>query len=160
MCFVFFIITTIWQASLVSQTVKNLPAMQQKKSPGEGNGNPLHYSCLKNPTDRGAWRVIVCGVAKCQARLNDPVTQPVSAAIWHRNGLFCRGGVWSSEKLNKLPIITQLRSGKAKIYRMWFVWMFQLIYWTEYIDRLCALSQLQLILSRIKILSDFPCRLL
>ena len=25
------------------------------KSPGEGNGNPLQYSCLKNPMDRGAW---------------------------------------------------------------------------------------------------------
>ena len=27
------------------------------RSPGTGNGNPLQYSCLKNPTDRGAWRV-------------------------------------------------------------------------------------------------------
>ena len=26
------------------------------RSPGEGNGNPLQYSCLENPTDRGAWR--------------------------------------------------------------------------------------------------------
>ena len=26
-----------------------------EKSPGEGNGNPLQYSCLENPTDRGAW---------------------------------------------------------------------------------------------------------
>ena len=33
-------------------------------SPGEGNGNPLQYSCLENPTDRGAWRATVCGVAK------------------------------------------------------------------------------------------------
>ena len=32
--------------------------------PGEGNGNPLHYSCLENPTDRGAWRAIVYGVTK------------------------------------------------------------------------------------------------
>ena len=34
------------------------------KSPGEGNGNPLQYSCLENPTDRGAWWVIVYGVTK------------------------------------------------------------------------------------------------
>ena len=27
-----------------------------RRSPGEGNGNPLHYSCLKNPMDRGAWQ--------------------------------------------------------------------------------------------------------
>ena len=32
--------------------------------PGEGNGNPLQYSCLANPTDRGTWRAIVYGVAK------------------------------------------------------------------------------------------------
>ena len=34
------------------------------KSPGEGNGNPFLYSCLGNPTDRGAWRARVHGVAK------------------------------------------------------------------------------------------------
>ena len=39
------------------------------KSPGEGNGNPLRYSCLKNPMDRGSWRAIVHGVAKSQTRL-------------------------------------------------------------------------------------------
>ena len=33
------------------------------RSPGEGNGNLLHYSCLENPMDR-AWRAIVHGVAK------------------------------------------------------------------------------------------------
>ena len=34
------------------------------RSPGEGNGNPLQYSCLKNPMDRGAWQVTLHGVAK------------------------------------------------------------------------------------------------
>ena len=34
------------------------------RSLGEGNGNPLQYSCLENPMDRGAWRAIVHGVAK------------------------------------------------------------------------------------------------
>ena len=34
------------------------------RSPGEGNGNPLQYSCLANPTDRGAWWVTVHGVTK------------------------------------------------------------------------------------------------
>ena len=34
------------------------------RSPGEGNGNPLQYSCLENPMDRGAWRAIVHGVAR------------------------------------------------------------------------------------------------
>ena len=34
------------------------------RSPGEGNGNPLQYSCLGNLMNRGAWRAIVHGVAK------------------------------------------------------------------------------------------------
>ena len=34
------------------------------RSPGEGNGNPLQYSCLGNPMDKGAWWTIVRGVAK------------------------------------------------------------------------------------------------
>ena len=41
------------------------------RSPGEGNGNPLQYSCLENPTDRGAWRATVHGVAKSRTRLSD-----------------------------------------------------------------------------------------
>ena len=36
---------------------------------GEGNGNPLQYSCLENPVDRGAWSVAVHRVAKCRTRL-------------------------------------------------------------------------------------------
>ena len=36
------------------------------RSPGEGNGNPLQYSCLENPMDRGAWWATVHGVAKNQ----------------------------------------------------------------------------------------------
>ena len=32
--------------------------------PGEGNGNPFHYSCLENPMDRGAWRATVHRVTK------------------------------------------------------------------------------------------------
>ena len=34
------------------------------KSPGEGNGNPLQYSCPGNPMDRGAWWATVHGIAK------------------------------------------------------------------------------------------------
>ena len=34
------------------------------RSPGEGNGNPLLYSCLGNPTARGAWWATVHGVSK------------------------------------------------------------------------------------------------
>ena len=41
------------------------------RSPGEGNGNPLQYSCLENSMDRGAWWAAVHGVAMSQTRLRD-----------------------------------------------------------------------------------------
>ena len=41
------------------------------RSPGEGNGPPLQYSCLENPKDKGAWRGAVLGVAKTRTRLSD-----------------------------------------------------------------------------------------
>ena len=44
------------------------------RSPGDGNGNPLQYSCLENPTDGGAWLASVHGVAKSQTRLSDFTT--------------------------------------------------------------------------------------
>ena len=52
--------------------VKNPPAKQktwvlslgQEKSPGEGNGNPLQYSCLGNPVDRGDWQATAQGITK------------------------------------------------------------------------------------------------
>ena len=58
--------------------IKNLPANTGDtslipglgRSTGVGNGNSLQYSYLENPTDRGAWRATVPGVAKSQTRLN------------------------------------------------------------------------------------------
>ena len=52
--------------------VKNPPAIAgdrgsvpgSGRSPGEGNDNPVQYSCLENPMDREAWQVIIHGVAK------------------------------------------------------------------------------------------------
>ena len=41
------------------------------RSPGEGNGNPLQYSCLENPMDGGAWKATVHGVAKSRTRMSD-----------------------------------------------------------------------------------------
>ena len=61
---------SLWWASLVALVVKSpstnvgdirdvgsIPGWG--RSPGEGNGNPLQYSCLGSPMDRGAWRAIV-----------------------------------------------------------------------------------------------------
>ena len=42
-----------------------------RRSPGEGNGNPLQYSCLENRMDRGAWWATVHGVAKSRTRLSE-----------------------------------------------------------------------------------------
>ena len=52
--------------------VKNLPAVQEiqvqslgrEGSPGEGNGNPLQYSCLESSMERGAWQATVHGILK------------------------------------------------------------------------------------------------
>ena len=41
------------------------------RAPGEGNGNPLQYSSLKNSMDRGTWWATVYGVTKSQTRLTD-----------------------------------------------------------------------------------------
>ena len=62
------------RTSLVAQTVKNLPTMQEtmvlflgREDPlEEGNGNPLQYSCLENSVDRGAWQATVQGFSKNQ----------------------------------------------------------------------------------------------
>ena len=71
-----------WQAvhSQLSERVSAglLPQLLQKGKEqgihtaiGEGNGNPLQYSCLENPTDGGAWRAAVRGVAQRRTRLSD-----------------------------------------------------------------------------------------
>ena len=39
--------------------------------PGGGHGNPLQYSCLENPMDRGAWQATVLGVTKSLTQLSD-----------------------------------------------------------------------------------------
>ena len=44
---------------------------RSERSPGEGNGNPLQYSCLENPMDGGAWWGTVHGAAKSQTRRDD-----------------------------------------------------------------------------------------
>ena len=68
------------KASQVALVLKNLPASARDvrnlgsipglgRSPGEENGNPFHYSYLKNPMDRGAWWAAVHRVAKSKTRL-------------------------------------------------------------------------------------------
>ena len=65
--------------SQVALLVKNLLASagdirdanlipESERSPGGGHGSPLQYSSLENPMNRGAWRAMVCRVAKSQTR--------------------------------------------------------------------------------------------
>ena len=69
---------SIWHI-VVAQTVKNLPAVQETcgsisrlgRFPGEGNDNPLQYSCLENFMDRGTWWATVHGIAKKRTRLSN-----------------------------------------------------------------------------------------
>ena len=63
----------------VAQMIKNPPASVgdpgsipgSRRSPGEGNGCPLQYSCLENPMGRGAWWTIVHEFAKSRTQLSD-----------------------------------------------------------------------------------------
>ena len=60
------------------------------KIPGEGNGNPLQYSCLRNPIDRGAWWAAVHGVTKVQTWLSN----------WaHISTCFCSKITWLENNL-------------------------------------------------------------
>ena len=63
-------------ASLVAETIQNLPAMQEtgsipelRRSPAGGNGSPLQYSSLENPMDREAWRATIHGDTQSWSRL-------------------------------------------------------------------------------------------
>ena len=74
----------------MAQSVKNPSEMQEnaykagdpgsisgsRRSPGEGNGNPLQYSCLGNPMDRGAWWATVHGVTRVRHDLATKLPPP------------------------------------------------------------------------------------
>ena len=85
---------------MVVLIVKNLPANAGDirdacsipglgRSPGEGNGNPLQYSCLENPMDRGAWWATDCGVTKSQIQLKQLSMHTQCLIIWIIPLLIC-----------------------------------------------------------------------
>ena len=67
---------TMWDPSLIPGT---------GRSPREGNGNPLQYSCLENSMDGGAWWATVHGVTKGQTRLSDFTLLVVGTQICNFN---------------------------------------------------------------------------
>ena len=73
---------SVWLGFPGDSVVKNLPAnagdagdigliSRFRRSPGEGNGTPLQYSCLENPMDGGAWKAAVHGITEGRTRLSN-----------------------------------------------------------------------------------------
>ena len=91
--------STNW-ASQVGSMVKNLPTVQEPqetlssipgltRSPEEGNGNPLQYSCLENPRNRGAWWAAVPGVTERPTQLSAwACIQLLTTASWTSSWMF------------------------------------------------------------------------
>ena len=83
-------LTVAWSPNLWSLTLgiilhvsANSDLSLSHRISGEGNGNPLQYSCLENPMDGGAWKAAVHGVAKSRTRLSD-VTFTFHFHDWRR----------------------------------------------------------------------------
>ena len=83
------------------------------RSPWEGNGTPLQYSCLENPMDGGAWWATVHGVAKSRTRLSDFISLHLGDEGWNlRQGVsfkkWCFTAVmytWWLKLIKKLSLI-------------------------------------------------------
>ena len=128
-----YIYIAIW-ASKVALVVKNLPVNAGDirdvdlipglgKSPGGGHGNPLQYSCLKNPMDRGAWQTTVHGVTKSWTWLKRLSTQArTHRTVWWALCKvpavtpFHRLGDWGSERVSDFPKLSQPRKAKCQTW--------------------------------------------
>ena len=63
------------------------------QSPGEGNGNPLQYSCLENSMDRAPWQATVHGVAKSRTQLKQLSTHAYMQSIYCFSACFCLSNI-------------------------------------------------------------------
>ena len=109
-----------WRASLIAQSVKNLPAMQETQVRFLGWEDPLEremavshqYSHLGNPVDRGAWRAAVHGITRVG---QDLVTKPSPYTFGQTLGLECvvpsRRGSGSIALCHMAPSRPLLRGG-------------------------------------------------
>jgi len=93
------------------------------RSPGEGYGNLLQYSCLENSMDRGTWRTIVHGVAKSWTRLHAR-TQVYQKAVTFRTESFILGFVMlracisePTERESKSTAVMQGQEGSLSLER-------------------------------------------
>ena len=99
-------------ASQVALVVKNLPANAGdirdaglipglSRSSGGGHGNPLQYSCLENPKDRGAWQATIHGVAKSWTRLKQLTTRKHRLnSVAHGPSSFVACGIFADQGSN------------------------------------------------------------
>ena len=96
------------------------------RSPGEGNGNPLQYSCLGNPKDRGDSWAIVHGVTKSQTQLSNTTTTPGPTAthIWASHGSY-RGSPSSVTILGDLKL---LQHGPRTLFLLLKTWPIDPVY--------------------------------
>ena len=62
-----------WNAGS-SENMGSIPGSQ--RSPGGGHSNPIQYSCLENPMDRGVWQAVVCSIAKLDATNSSQIKNP------------------------------------------------------------------------------------
>ena len=74
-----------WWAAVhgVTQSQTRLKQLSVRACIGEGNGNPLHYSCLENLVDRGTWWAAVHGVTQSQTQMK---LRSIHACIGEGNG--------------------------------------------------------------------------
>ena len=90
------------------------------RSPGEGNGNPLQYSCLKNPMDRGAWQGMVRKIAKSRTRLKrlsmraDTLWSPYYCFPWTRGELGDAVAMSSLDSKSNTRVPATLKPGRTE----------------------------------------------
>ena len=113
-----FFFYSFWWASQVALVVKNPPANagyvrdmglipESGRSPGKGNGNPLWYSCLENPMDRGVWHAISMGSQKVPCGFD-----PWVGHNWvSEHTFFLMGRTSTGLKNQKCIIKYEIRSG-------------------------------------------------
>ena len=85
---------------------------------GEGNGNPLQYSCVENPMDREAWWAPVHGVTKSRTRLSDYTHTHIPIFLkffFHVHVFLYFYGRWSERSHTKVsPLIMYTQKGQAE----------------------------------------------
>ena len=134
--------------------VKNLPANAgdlgsipwSGRSSGEGNGNPLPYSCLGNSMDSGAWRTTVHGVTNSQTRLSNWTTIPSVAKKLEKLEIsywdYPVGPVVKNSPANKRD--TGSIPGPEKCHMPWATKPMRHNYWAHALERvLCNKKSLQ-----------------